>query len=186
MAWLAYLVASLFVLLGGACVAALVIQLPGTWVLLGLALLIEWADALYLPEGARQTFGWWTLGGALGLGILGELLEFLAGVLGTKRGGGSNRGLWGALIGGIAGAFVFTPLFFFAPLFGTLLGSLLGTVVGAIAGELYDQRQRGQGLSLASTLRPAAWATLGRLLGTSGKVALGLLMWLVLSIDAFL
>lgn len=186
MEWLAYLAATLFTALGALCLALTVIQLPGPWLLLALALLLEWLDGLYLPSGARSTFSAWTLWASLGLAVLGETIEFLAGVLGTRQGGGSNRGMWGALLGGILGAFVLTPLFFFAPLLGTLLGSLAGTLLGAVLGELSAQRQSGQGLALSSTLRPALWATLGRLLGTTGKLALAVAMWVALTIDAFL
>jgi uncharacterized protein len=185
MEWLGYLAATLFVALGALCLALTVIQLPGPWLLLAFALLLEWLDRLYLPAGARSTFSAWTLWGSLGLALLGELIEFLAGVLGTQRGGGTSRGMWGAFLGGLLGALVLTPLFFFAPLIGTLLGALAGTLLGAVLGELSAQRSRGQGLALAPTLRPALWATLGRLLGTTGKLALAIAMWLVLSIDAF-
>ena len=36
-----------------------------------------------------------------------------------------------------------------------------------------------------AALRPALWAALGRLLGTTGKVALALVIWLAFSVSAF-
>lgn len=177
---LQYAVAVLFFLLGGVCVVLVVVQLPGTWVMLLVAGAIEFLDRLYLPQGDRQTFGWWVLIAALVLAVIGEIVEFIAGVGGAKRGGATSRGMWGALIGGVAGIFVFTPLFFFVPLFGTFLGAVLGTFVGAVIGELTVEQATVRG-----TMRPAVWATIGRVLGTTTKVGIAMAMWLVLTVSAF-
>jgi len=180
MSWIPPLVAALLFLLGGACVLAVVVQLPGTWIFLGLALVVELADGLYLPAGERTTFALpvWLTG--LGLAALGEALELLAGAIGIRKGGGSRRGLVGALLGAILGAFFLTPLFAFVPLLGVFLGVLLGTFVGAFLGELSHE-----GSSAKRALRPALWAALGRLLGTTGKVALTTVIWLVFTTSAF-
>jgi uncharacterized protein YqgC (DUF456 family) len=181
MEWLLYLVAAIFFLLGAACVFLVVIQLPGGWVLLGLALFIEYADRWYIPaEGDRQTFPWWLLGVNLGLLIVGEIIEFIAGMAGAKKGGATRRGAWGALIGGILGAFVFTPVFFFVPFVGTLLGAILGTFVGAIVGELTAPQT-----TIGGSMRPAWGATVGRVVGTVAKLAIAITVWLSLSISAF-
>jgi uncharacterized protein YqgC (DUF456 family) len=179
MSWIPPLVAVLLLLLGGACVLAVVVQLPGAWIFLALALAVELADGLYLPPGERTTFALpvWITG--LGLAALGEVLEFLAAAVGLRRGGGSRRGLVGALLGAIAGVFL-TPLFAFVPVLGLLLGVLLGTFVGALLGELSHERR-----SVRVALRPALWAALGRLLGTTGKVALTIALWLVFTVSAF-
>jgi len=181
MEWLLYLVAALFLLLGGACVLLVVLQLPGTWLLLGMAGSIELCDRLYLPQGEEQTFGWWVLGTCLALALVGEIVEFVAGAAGAKKGGSSSRGMWGALIGGIVGVFLFTPIFFFVPIFGAFLGAVLGTFAGAILGEL----SAGENATLGRTMRPALWATIGRVVGTSSKVGIAIVMWLTLSASAF-
>ena len=103
MEWLLYVVAVIFFLLGAACTVLVVFQLPGSWILLGIALLIEWLDRYYLPAGSRQTFDWWVLGASLVLLIIGEIIEFVAGAVGARKGGSSRRGMWGALIGGFNG-----------------------------------------------------------------------------------
>ncbi|MHC4415096.1 MAG: DUF456 family protein [Planctomycetota bacterium] len=180
MEWLLYLVAALLFLLGAVCVVLVVIQLPGAWILLALAAVVEYCDRFYLPEGDRQTFGWWVLGSCLILLVIGEIVEFIAGALGAQKGGSSRRGTIGALVGGIAGIFIFTPLFFFVPLFGAFLGAVLGTFVGAIVGELSAERA-----TLRGSVRPAVGATIGRVLGTTGKVAIAVAVWLALSISAF-
>jgi hypothetical protein len=178
-----YIIATLFMLLGAGCVVLVVFSLPGTWVMIALAVLIELTDQVYLsppPEGSQQTFSWWVLGTAFGLALLGELLEFLAGAAGTKVGGGTRRGMIGALVGGILGAFLLTPLFFWLPVLGVLLGALLGTFVGAVVGELSTEKA-----TLSGTMKPAIGATIGRVLGTMGKLAIAIVVWLLLSVDAF-
>lgn len=178
--WIPYLVATLLFLAGGACVLGVVVQLPGTWILLALALAVELVDGLYLPVGAPATFDTAVLLACLGLALLGEGLEFLAGILGLRKGGGTNRGLWGSLVGAFLGLFLLTPLFAFVPFFGALLGVLLGTFLGALVGEYTHQRR-----TLGAALRPALWAALGRLLGTGGKVAVAAVVWAALTVSAF-
>lgn len=179
MTWISLLVAALLFLLGGACVLAVVVQIPGAWIFLGLALAVEAMDGLYLPPGERTTFAIpvWITG--IGLAVLGELLEFAAGAIGLKRGGGSRRGLIGALLGGLLGIFLM-PFFAFVPVLGALLAVLLGTFLGALVGELSHERSTAK-----AAFRPALWAALGRLLGTTGKVALTIVIWLVFTASAF-
>ena len=179
---MAYAAAAVFLVLGAVCVLLLVVQAPGTWMLLALAALMEWLDRFYLPPGDRQTFSWWVIGACLALAVVGELIEFFAGAAGVQRGGGSRRGMWGALIGGICGIFLLAPLFFFFPLLSTLLGALLGTFVGAIAGELLDQVRLQEQRDL---MKPALWATVGRVVGATSKIGIGMAMWLALSVSAF-
>ena len=184
MEWLQYVIAVVFFLLGGVCVVLVVVQLPGTWMLLGLAAIVEYADAVYLPEGEQQTFGLWVLVGCLAIAVIGEIIEFIAGAAGAKKGGSSTRGMVGALIGGIAGIFLFAPLFsvvpFLGTLFGAFFGAVLGTFVGAIIGELTAEQS-----TIKGSMKPAIGATIGRVLGTMGKIGIALAMWMTLSVDAF-
>jgi len=180
MEWLTYLIAGLFVLVGAACLVVIPLGLPGVWIMLGLAGLIEWLDSLYLPADDGQTFSWWVLGVCLAIAVAGEILEFLAGVIGTKQGGGTKRGMWGALIGGILGAFVLTPFLWFVPVVGSLVGALLGTFIGAVVGEL-----SAQGSTLSGSLKPATGATIARILATIAKVGVAVVIWIALSVSAF-
>lgn len=180
MDWLLYLVATFFVFSGAVCVLLVAINLPGTWIMLGLAVVIELLDRLYLTTDEPVTFGWRVLGVCLALAIVGEVLEFISGAVGTKVGGGTRRGMTGAIVGGIIGAIVFTPLLP-VPLIGTLVGALVGTFAGAMFGEISAEQPR----TMRGSILPASGATFGRVLGTAGKVGIAVVMWLVLSVAVF-
>jgi uncharacterized protein YqgC (DUF456 family) len=180
MEWMLYVVAALFCIVGAVCVASIVFSLPGGWIVLGLAVVIEFVDASYLPEGQEQTFGWWVLGASLALLALGEVGEFAAGAAGAKRGGAGKRGMWGALIGGIAGAILFT-VFVPIPVVGSLLGAIIGTFAGAIIGETSGAQPK----TFSGSVKPAIGATIGRVIGTFGKILIALAVWIGLSVAAF-
>lgn len=180
MEWMAYFVAMLFAAVGALCVASIIFSIPGGWIMLGVALLIEWLDQLYLPAGNQQTFNWWLLGMCAGLLGLGELLEFVAGAAGAKGGGGSKRGMVGALIGGILGAIFFT-VFIPIPVVGSLIGAVIGTFIGAVAGETSGERAK----TVRGSIRPALGATIGRVFGTMGKLLITIIVWATLSVAAF-
>lgn len=170
--------AVLFTLLGLACVALVVVGLPGTWILVALAVAVELADTWWLPSEPPVTFGWWVIAICVGLAAVGEGLEFLSGLIGTKGGGGTRRGMVGALLGGLGGALVGSV---FLPVVGTLVGALAGTFAGALAGETTGENAR----STKDALQPAIMATIARVLGTVAKVGIALVVLVVLSVAAF-
>jgi uncharacterized protein YqgC (DUF456 family) len=180
MEWITYVVATLFCLLGAVCVLSIVLSLPGTWIMIGLALVIELCDSLYLPPDHNQTFGWWVILTCVGLALFGEVIELAASAAGAKGGGGSKRGMWGALIGGIVGALIFTP-FIPVPIVGTLIGAILGTFIGAVVGEVTGEQAK----SVRGSMKPALGATIGRVIGTFSKIGIAIVVWLVLSVAAF-
>jgi len=170
--------AALFAVFGVGCLVLVAFGLPGTWVLLTAALGIELIDGPVLSRGgpgAVSTFGWELLLVGTALGALGEVIEFLAGVAGAKIGGGTRRGMWGALAGGIVGAVVFVPVLPI-PLLGSFAGALIGTFVGAFAAEVTGPEGRADRL----TLRAALAAVVGRLAGTLGKLVAGVVVWILL------
>ncbi|MHC5028063.1 MAG: DUF456 domain-containing protein [Planctomycetota bacterium] len=164
MEWLTYLIPVVMFLAGLGCMVLVVFQLPGVWILLAIATLIEFGLDGYRPADDTWTFGWPILAAAALAALIGEVIEFFAGA--------SRRGMIGSLIGGIAGAFVFSGVFFFIPIFGTLCGVILGTFVGAIVGEMTDESATMKG-----TVKPAIGATIGRVLGTIGKVMTAMIAW---------
>jgi uncharacterized protein YqgC (DUF456 family) len=168
-----------FALCGLICIATIVVGLPGAWMMLGLAVLIELVDGAWASPEHQPTFGWWLLGGCLALAGLGELLELIAGALGAKQGGSSRRGMIGAVIGGVAGGILGLGLPL--PLIGSLIGAVVGTFAGAIAGELSGTDPS----TMRDALRPATGATIGRVLGTIAKLPIATAIWVVLVVGAF-
>ena len=132
--------------------------LPGPPLLFAGLLVAAWIDGFaYVGAG--------TLTGIGIMAALAWLADILAGAFGARRYGASGRSVLGAAIGALVGL----P-------FG-VAGFLLGPFIGAALGELSTRR----GLSAAGR---AGWgATLGLVLGTAAKLALGCAMlgWFVLA-----
>ena len=171
----ALVVALLFALAGAVCFALVFAGLPGGWMLLGLAAVLELADPLWSGAGAA-TFGWHWIGAGVVAGLLGEALEFGSGVLGARVGGARRRGMVGAVAGGFLGALLLTfaaPV----PVVGTLLGVFLGTFAGAFVAEMVGR----EGRSARASLAPALAATAARAAGLAIKAGLTLGIWLGLT-----
>jgi len=164
-----------FAILGLICLGLIVIGLPGTWILLALAAILEMTDHLWLdPSIEPVLFGWWLIGGCVLIGLVGEALEFATGAVGTKVGGGNKRGMVGAFVGGLAGALVGTPLL---PIIGTLVGALVGTFLGALVGEITGPEAK----ETKEALPAAIAATIGRVLGTVAKLGFAVVIWVGLT-----
>ena len=172
------LVGIAFSLWAGLCLFALIAGLPGTWVMIATAILIDLLDRLWLPADAPLTFHPLTIVGCVALAAVGEALEFALSAAGARRFGASARGMWGSVIGGVLGALLGTV--FLLPIFGTIIGAALGTAAGAVVGELSARDKK-----LADTTKPAVGAVLGRLLGTLAKLPIAIAIWTVLAIAAF-
>ena len=153
------------------------VGLPGNWLIVASAV-------LWMFFGPQPYQFHWGISVALTLlAILGELIEFLTSVLGTKKLGGSNRGatlsVVGSIIGGVAGAAFGIP--FPIPLVGMLVGSILFAGVGAWIGATLGEKWVGK--PLGESVKIGAVAFLGRLLGTAGKLLVGSTM-VVLAVAA--
>lgn len=182
MEWLHLLAVFLFAMFGAACIAMVVVGLPGVWMLLGGAVVMELLDWTYRAGDSADvvTFGWLVLGLGVLAGLFGELLEFIAGAMGAKVGGGTKRGMAGAILGGFVGGIALTFVLPVVPVIGTLLGALIGTFIGAVLGEVSAE----QAMPVWRSLRPATGATFGRVLGTVAKVGIAMVVWLVLLVAA--
>jgi len=168
--WLWYVALLALMLLG---LFVNILGLPGLWLLV--ASVIGYA----LVTGWNVHVGWplvWTL---VGLGILAEIVEFVAGGAGAKTAGGTKRamlgGIVGAIIGGICLSFLL-PI----PIVGTVFGACLGAFLGAALVELAIYRD----VNRAAPVPTRAGAARGRFWGILYKTGIGLVMFIVAGIAA--
>lgn len=146
--------------------ALIPLGLPGTWLMVGAALVYHLA-----VRGAA--LGVATVAGTAVLALIGEMLEFRLAARYTQQYGGSRRAGWAAILGGLVGAFVGVPV----PIVGPVIGAFLGAFLGALVGEL----STGSGHRVAG--RAATGALVGRVAAAAMKVALGMVMavWIVIA-----
>jgi uncharacterized protein YqgC (DUF456 family) len=101
------------------------------------------------------------------ISLLAEGLDFLLNMAGTVRYGTSGKGIWAALIGGLIGAMVMTPVLFG---FGIMFGTFLGGFTGVLIVDMIHQSR------LKPALRSGAGIILGWFAGILAKGFLSLLM----------
>ena len=167
-----YFWATLLVLLNLVWLALNLLGLPGNWLIVASTVAVA---VVYWDAGM---FSIWTLLAIFVLGVVGELVELLAGMMGSKTGGASRRGVWGALLGGVLGAILGTFLIPI-PALGSLIGACGGACLGAWGMELAGGREMGP------ATKSAVGAGVGRFLGTLGKILIGVVMWLIVAVAAF-
>jgi hypothetical protein len=140
--------------------------LPGLWVMV-LAL---------IGYGALTDFrsvGVVTMSVAVGLALLGEIVEAWVGFRYATKYGGSRRAGWGALVGGLIGAVMGVPI----PIIGSVIGSFAGAFLGAAVLEYTHSARAGGALGagwgaiLGRTWAVAAKAAFGMVIATLGVVA---------------
>jgi uncharacterized protein len=133
--------------------------LPGLWlIVLGL---IGYG---WLTDFSTLSAGFLAL--AIGLALVGELLEAWVGFRFAQRYGGSSRAGWGALVGGLVGAVFGVPI----PLIGSVIGGFLGAFAGAALFE-YSRARRSEG-----AVRAGWGAVLGRAVAAAVKMAIGVVL----------
>jgi uncharacterized protein YqgC (DUF456 family) len=165
-----YLWAVILVLTNAIWLALDLLGLPGNWLIVVGTLLVAWLE----PE----MFSVWTLVTIVILAAAGEVLELLSGALGARKGGAGRRGSVGALLGGIIGAIAGTFLIP-VPVLGSLIGACLVACLGALAIELSGGRD------FRTSLRAGLGAGAGRAVGTVIKLAVGILLWFIVAVAAF-
>ena len=111
-------------------------------------LLLKWTD--YINQGAEgYESALWIL---LFFVVLVTVLDYVVPIIGTKKYGGSKRGVWGATIGVVVGLF-------FGPL-GIIIGPFLGAYIGEVSTGKKDR----------DALRAAWGSFVGFLLGVGLKL----------------
>ena len=96
-----YVYATMLTLLNMVFWVSIIFNLPGTWLMVLVSALVEWW------QPGTFMYSWTVLFVAGGLAVLGEVIEFALGAVGSRHAGGSPRGaalaIIGSIIGGILG-----------------------------------------------------------------------------------
>jgi uncharacterized protein YqgC (DUF456 family) len=155
-----YVLLALYILVSLAGLVSLVFGLPGTFIILGASVLYGW-------YGGFSEITVRVIIILVVLALAGELIEFLLGILGSKKYESSNRAIVGSIIFGIIGAVMGAPFFFGI---GAVIGAFAGAFAGAILMEL------SQGKKMDEAIKSGWGAFLGRVAGTISKGAVGIAM----------
>lgn len=148
--------------------------LAGNWLMLGSMIL----HAFLVEHPLRLDVSWWGIALLLVLALLGEGLEFLAGVMGAGKAGGSRRALILSFVGSLLGAgFGFGAGNAVVPLAGGIVGVLLMGSAGALAGAVLGETWKGR--SFHESMEVGRGAFVGRLIGTLSKSFIGTAMLIV-------
>ena len=172
--------ALLLILVLLACWFLTLLGLPGNWLMVAATT----AYAYLVPTQSVAALGWKTVVALLVLAALGEMVELLAGAVGTVGAGGSRRGavlaLAGSVIGGILGMVFGLPVSVIGSILAAVLFAAMGATTGAILGETWS----GKGLKASWRIGKAAFW--GRLAGTLSKMLLGATIILVVVVAMLL
>jgi len=132
--------------------------LPGPPISFLALLLLQWTEKAPFSSDTLWTWGLITLGVTA--------LDYIVPIYGTKKFGGTKRGVWGSTIGLVIGIFFFPPL-------GIIVGPFLGAFLGEMSNGNVDNR---------TALRSAFGSFVGFLVGTGLKlIASGWMAWLFVS-----
>ncbi|MCC7476755.1 MAG: DUF456 domain-containing protein [Pirellulales bacterium] len=176
--WLYYLWAALLILAAAGAWVTTLVTLPGNWFIAGMAALFAW----WIPAEAGQGVTWTTVLVLLGLALLGEVVEFGASAAGAAKRGASKRGIVlsmvGALFGSMLGLMVGTPI----PVLGSFVMAILGGALGAYCGAYLGEGWKGRQEEDRKAVGRGAFA--GRIWGTIGKLAVGVVMLVILAWDS--
>lgn len=147
--------------------------LPGNW----LIVVSTWAFAIWKWE--EGTFSVGTLVVITLLALIGELIEFFGCMGGAKKAGAGKRGALGALLGAVCGAIVGTFMIP-VPFVGTFMGACIGAGIGTWCLELTrEDIQPGHAVKMG------VGASVGVMVGTGSKIALGMIICIIIAFAAF-
>jgi uncharacterized protein YqgC (DUF456 family) len=167
-----YVWIGLLLLLNTGCLLGVLFTLPGNWLMVIMTALFawwRWEDGI---------FGITVLVTVALLGLIGEVIEFIAGAGSARRAGAGWGGALAAIGGMIAGALLGT-LMIPVPIAGTLLGACIG------AGLATWGVERLGGKAHDKSVKSGVGAGVGVFVGTTTKFLIGCLIWLIIAIAAF-
>jgi hypothetical protein len=177
-AWVYYLWALLLVIACFGAWATTLFTLPGNWLIAGFAAIFAWL----LPAETTGGVTWTTVAVLVGLAVVGEILEFGASAAGAAKRGASKRGvalsMVGAMIGSILGITAGLPI----PIIGSFVMALVGGAAGAFFGAYIGESWKGRPEADRVAIGRGAFA--GRIWGTAGKLAVGVVMLVIVAWDA--
>ncbi len=167
-----YIIAGFIILFSSLVgVAMTLLVMPGIWMMIVIALFIElWRSG---------TFSWWTIGVAIVLATIAEIIELVASGAGAARAGGARRSAILSILGGIVGAIVGTfalPI----PVLGTIIGGVIGAGVAASLAERTAHQR-----TWSDARRVGVAAAQGRAISVILKLGFAVLVALLLTIAAF-
>ena len=175
-----YVWAALLCLVNLCAWTSTLLTLPGNWCIVAATALF----AVLVQRDGQPGINWWIVGAIALLALVGEVVEFLAGAAGAAKEGGSRRGMLlaisGSVIGSLCGAFAGLPIPIVGPMIGALGGGAAGAFAGAYLGEAWKGRAENQRLAISKA------ALLGRLFGTMGKLAIGVVMIVIVAFATFI
>jgi uncharacterized protein YqgC (DUF456 family) len=176
-AWVYYPSAVLLLVLCMGAWLTTLLTVPGNWIVVGLAAAFAWL----FPSAAGRGITWTTVFLLIGIAVIGEIIEFVAGAAGAAKQGASRRAvvlsIGGAMAGSMLGLAVGTPV----PIVGSFVMALLGGAAGAFAGAYVGESWKGRGEE--ERIAAGKGAFVGRLWGTVGKLAAGAIMLAILAWD---
>ncbi len=129
--------------------------IPGTTIILAAAIVHR------LMLGAEKSIGWTVIAILVALTLLSYLFDFMGGYFGAKYFGATRWGMFGAVVGALAGLF-----------FG-IIGLFVGPVIGAVAGEFIA------GKRMIDAGRAGWGSLLGNLGAMLGKLLIALAMVII-------
>jgi uncharacterized protein YqgC (DUF456 family) len=144
------------------CLLLIPVGLPGIWLML--------AAAIAYGALTGTALSTWALGTTLILALVAEVVEFFLGSHMARKFGGSRRSAWGALLGGLAGALLLSPL----PVLGPMTGGFVGAFAGAWVGEWSVNP------SADAATRTATGALIGRIAAVAIKIGMAMASGVVL------
>lgn len=176
-----YLMALLLFLVNLTAWASILFLVPGNWIMVFVSALFY----LFMPDQNGKGLSLTVLVIAILLAGLGELVEALGSSAGAAKKGASRRAMILALLGtfllSVIGATVATPVL---PPLGTILGAILGGSVGAYLGAYAGEVWKGN--LEVDRMEIGRAAFVGRLLGVVGKLAIGVVILVMLTLDSLI